>query len=423
MRKRKFKLTILIIAVFVAFGFQGNTQIKNPLKKLKTSSENRANNEIDEGIEKSLDKVEQGIGRIFKKEDKNSGQVQLSNQSQTQNTNQDNTLITESESPQDQLNPPDQIKLFTKYDFVPGDIVIFEDNMINEQNGEFPSKWDLKTGNVEIANLGGEAVINFPSVKNAVIVPLIKEKGDYLPEKFTIEFDAYFSEFCTRYTLNLYDLVNQKNPEKLPEMYLSPKDIFIMGKGKTDFEESKNYPYWQRVAISFNVRSLKIYFGEQRIANIPNLQAHPTGFTLGSKQCHDGQFSCIRNIRIAKGSMNLYERVITDGKFITNGIRFDVDKATIKPESMGVINQILKLMNEHTDLNFSVEGHTDSDGEDAVNQKLSEDRAAAVKKLLTELEIDSGRLEVKGFGESKPVDSNTTPEGKANNRRVEFIKI
>ncbi|HSH20960.1 MAG TPA: OmpA family protein, partial [Draconibacterium sp.] len=203
----------------------------------------------------------------------------------------------------------------------------------------------------------------------------------------------------------------------------SPWDIFITAKGKTEIERNENYPYWQRIAISFNIRALKIYFGEQRIANIPNLWANPTGFSIGSKQCHAGQFACIRNIRIAKGNMDLYERVVTDGKFITNGIRFDVGKATIKPESMGIINQIVKLMVEHNDLNFSVEGHTDSDGDDSFNQKLSEERAAAVKQLLVEMGIDNGRLETKGFGESKPVDSNATPEGKANNRRVEFIKI
>ena len=177
------------------------------------------------------------------------------------------------------------------------------------------------------------------------------------------------------------------------------------------------------MAISFNIRSLKIYFGEKRVTNIPNLKGNPTGFSIRSEQCHDGQWSFIKNIRIAKGSMSLYDRVVTDGKFITNGIRFDVGEATIRPESMGVINQIQKLMSEHSDLNFSVEGHTDSDGDDASNQKLSEERAAAVKNMLVELGIDASRLSTKGFGESIPLDSNNTSEGKANNRRVEFIKI
>jgi outer membrane protein OmpA-like peptidoglycan-associated protein len=309
-----------------------------------------------------------------------------------------------------QSAPDDSPSLWTKYDFVPGDTVIFEDILANEQNGEFPSKWDLKTGNAEIAEYDGESVINFPSTSPAEIVPLMEETGDYLSEKFTIEFDAYFSEFCTSYHIK-------------PRIQIDPKRLWIDDFGGTDITENKNYPYWQRVAISFNIRSLKIYFGEQRVTNIPNLKGNPTGFSIRSKQCHDGQWSFIKNIRIAKGSMSLYDRVVTDGKFITNGIRFDVGKATIRPESMGVINQIHKLLNEHSDLNFSVEGHTDSDGDDASNQKLSEERAAAVKSLLVEMGVDASRISTKGFGESIPLDSNGTSEGKANNRRVEFIKI
>ena len=90
---------------------------------------------------------------------------------------------------------------------------------------------------------------------------------------------------------------------------------------------------------------------------------------------------------------------------------------------MGTLNEIVKLMNEHPDLNFRIEGHTDSDGDESFNQKLSEDRAAAVKNMLAKLGIDGSRLESKGWGESKPLSENSTPEAKANNRRVEFVKI
>jgi outer membrane protein OmpA-like peptidoglycan-associated protein len=100
-----------------------------------------------------------------------------------------------------------------------------------------------------------------------------------------------------------------------------------------------------------------------------------------------------------------------------------VNKSNITGESMGTINEIVKMMNKHSDLNFSIEGHTDSDGEESFNQKLSEDRAAAVKNTLVSLGVDQSRLESKGWGESNPVSENSTPEGKANNRRVEFIKI
>jgi OOP family OmpA-OmpF porin len=90
---------------------------------------------------------------------------------------------------------------------------------------------------------------------------------------------------------------------------------------------------------------------------------------------------------------------------------------------MGVINKVYDLLNDHPELNFSIEGHTDSDGDEAFNLKLSEQRAASVKNKLIELGISPDRLSTKGFGESLPVDNNFTAEGKANNRRVEFVKL
>ena len=89
---------------------------------------------------------------------------------------------------------------------------------------------------------------------------------------------------------------------------------------------------------------------------------------------------------------------------------------------MGVINEIYELMIQHEEIKFSIEGHTDSDGEADFNQNLSEGRADAVKNLLVTMGIDAKRLTAKGHGESKPIGSNDTAEGKAANRRVEFIK-
>ena len=100
-----------------------------------------------------------------------------------------------------------------------------------------------------------------------------------------------------------------------------------------------------------------------------------------------------------------------------------MNKSAIKNESMGTINEIVEMMIEHPDLNFRVEGHTDGDGDESYNKKLSEERAAAVKDLLIKNGIEATRLDSKGYGESKPVDNNSTPEGKANNRRVEFVII
>ena len=179
---------------------------------------------------------------------------------------------------------------------------------------------------------------------------------------------------------------------------------------------------WYHVAIAFNVRSLKAYINQHRVLNTPVTEGKPVGITL-SATASEGTEKFIKNIRLAAGGADLYKRVMTDGKYITRGIKFDVNKATIKPESMGVLNEIAKLLREHPELKFSVEGHTDGDGDGDANLKLSQARAEAVKAQLAALGIEAARLTCKGWGETKPVDANTTVIGKANNRRVEFVKL
>ena len=116
--------------------------------------------------------------------------------------------------------------------------------------------------------------------------------------------------------------------------------------------------------------------------------------------------------------------MLTDGKWVTHGILFDVNSDRVKAESYGALKEISNVLAESKDVKVQVVGNTDSDGDDAQNLDLSKRRAAAVRDVLVkQFGIDGARLMTDGKGESQPIDKNDTPAGKANNRRVEFVKM
>ena len=117
-------------------------------------------------------------------------------------------------------------------------------------------------------------------------------------------------------------------------------------------------------------------------------------------------------------------KLITEGRFVTNGILFDVNSDNIKPESGTVLKEMATTLQENPTVRVKIIGHTDNDGADAANLTLSQKRAAAVKTALSSFYgIDANRMETDGKGESQPLNKNATSAEKAQNRRVEFIKL
>ncbi|MCF8380136.1 MAG: OmpA family protein [Bacteroidales bacterium] len=384
----------------------------NPLKKIK----DKTNEQINKGIDKSFDKA-------FNKKDKDK-EVKKEN-SAVQNTPEDS----DAHKNEPKLNSASESKTaapgrpelkWSKYDFVPGDKIIFEDNQLHEENGEFPSRWDLFQGTTENAVFGNDNVIMFRGGA-ATIVPYMKNSNtDYLPDVFTVEFDLYLPN--NSINVNFWDRKNQTSPRGAT--YLN-----IWGEGMELSPARSNLPNkeninskWAHIAIAYTNGKMKAYINETRLINIPHLEFNPIGITLHSYHASDSYPVYIKNFRIAEGGVKYYDRFLQDGKIVSNAIRFDVGKATLLPESMGAVNEIYSLLEEHPEVKFSIEGHTDSDGDFDLNQKLSEERAKTVMDQLISMGIEKNRLSFRGFGETTPIDANDTPEGKASNRRVEFVK-
>jgi outer membrane protein OmpA-like peptidoglycan-associated protein len=131
----------------------------------------------------------------------------------------------------------------------------------------------------------------------------------------------------------------------------------------------------------------------------------------------------IRSVRVAESAPDFSSVINSTGKYVTHGINFDTDSDILKPESAAVIKQVAAGLNKNPNLKLEIDGYTDSVGDAKHNLDLSKRRAQAVMSVLvSQFGIDAGRLSANGFGAAKPIGSNDTPDGRAANRRVEFIK-
>jgi len=376
--------------------------------------------QVEEELEKQANKkINEGIGKLF------GGKKKKKDQEETPpGEAKEQKADASGEQSGEADEKKEDVLAWSKYDFVPGDQVIFEDDLLNEENGEFPSRWDLVRGNVEVAQFNGENVIMMRDGAPS-IVPYFKDpQEDYLPDIFTIELDLYYPGSGT-FEIHLYDRKNQKSgsPTGYTDVEVHYNEM-MMGQARSKYpDENIDKKRWMHISVAYTNGKLKVYMDDTRLINIPRLDFDPKGLTLYSYHASNENMYYVKNVRIAKGGVKYYDRMMQDGKIIVNGIRFDVGKSTLKPESMGAINEIYSLMKENPDLKFSVEGHTDSQGDDAFNLKLSEERANTVMNTLVKMGISADRLTAKGWGETKPIANNASPEDMANNRRVEFVKM
>lgn len=428
------KRLVMMVLVLVAVGGTTEVNAQSFLKKLGKKVENAAKNAIERNAER---KTEEAVDKVFEG-DFGKGKKDKDKQNNNGNNNADAVYDNGDATAQTQPQKGQSLEMtYAKSDFVPGDEIFFEDDLANEQMGEFPSKWDLIRDYAEVASFAGVKCIN---VEDGVVIrPLMSDMKNYLPDVFTLEFDFWATEETYGSNRERYEIyfLNEKG-NKIHDFQVGGSGWSQWWYDTPDGEDRNGSGpgqnlkpgAWHHLSFSFNKRAIKMYINGVRVANIPNaakpasLQIYMRRSVVHSKE--DFKYppnAGITNIRIAKGAVPLYDRMMTDGKFITYGITFDVGKATIKPESMGEINRIVQLMTENPDLKFSVEGHTDSTGNAASNQTLSEQRSQAIVAKLVEMGIAQDRLTAVGKGQNNPIADNSTDEGRAKNRRVEFVKM
>jgi lipid-binding SYLF domain-containing protein len=111
------------------------------------------------------------------------------------------------------------------------------------------------------------------------------------------------------------------------------------------------------------------------------------------------------------------------GRVTLSNVHFETGRADLTPDSEPALNDAVNALKEHADWRIRVEGFTDNQGSKEANEKLSSERAEAVANWLADHGVDRGRLSSKGYGDHRPVASNSTPEGRAKNRRVELVRV
>ena len=311
-----------------------------------------------------------------------------------------------------------------RYDFVPGDKVLVFDDFSDTDVGEYPAKWTIKGGGgnqVEVVQVGDRHFVKSRYMEHNQQSSLhwlrYEIKGD-MPKNFTIEFDADIAgdisvNFTTTKGWGGQEIEMKAREDGMARTSNATGRLPV----KTGI---------QHVAIAVSGTQVKLYVAGERVVSDPDGVVRPIkriGITFDQPYQKSGDHQMFTGFRLAEGGKPAKQMLAGEGRIVTHGILFDTGSDVIKPESGPTLRTILALLNEDPGLRFAIEGHTDDQGGPKVNGPLSEKRAAAVKAWLVKQGIDPGRLTSKGLGQTKPIDKNDTAEGRANNRRVEFVKI
>jgi len=414
-------LPILLTTFLLVHGSFIRAQVTDPSKVASQDASNHANNDVNNGVNNSLTKTESAIKGLFKK--KNKPAKVDSTQTSAGSTAAGGTAGAAAGANAGTTGGPLTLTAYSNYDFVPGEQVVFEDHFTDDQDGEFPEHWKLNKGQGIVNKVQGEQAFFLTEGNYVRVAPRMKTEKDYLPENFTIEFDFYHPQGAYPPVLLFTTSDNQSRNigfgTSVGTSYF-PNDFSAPFPGDNNHFDGK----WHHAAMIKKGNQIKCYEDQYRVLVIPDCGSCKMSFVeVGGIGGADNPI-VFRNFRIAEGgNMNLIGQKFTDAKIITHGINFDVDKSTIKPESMGTLNMIVKVMAVNPDLHFEIDGHTDNSGAAPHNLQLSQQRADAVKTQLITMGVDSARLTTKGLGDTKPISDNATQDGKANNRRVEFVRV
>lgn len=420
------KLTVVIFLFVLSTSLLPAQGLLGKIKdKVKNTVENRTVNNVDKKVNKALDEIE----------------------------GKNNPPKTNIEKPAaDTPEKNNSLASYSKYDFVPGDTVLYAEDFATENIGELPIGWNTngKGEVVTLNNFGG----NWLKLGERSVF-LSANKKEFT-KNFTIECDLIFQMenagpwwprlsigFLSSGELSPDDnsLLVQYSKYQSSRIHYTARldggswdfssDLngggYVKGSTVKTPSLKNNFNKIVHMAMQVQGKRLRIWLNGEKLYDMPSAiadQFPSNQIFMEVSPISDPRYAYyISNIKIATGLPDTRHKLIEEGKFSTTGILFDLNSATIKPESNGVLKEIADALTKFPDFKVKIIGHTDADGSDAANLTLSQKRAAAVRDALKkDFGIEESRMVTEGKGESTPVADNKTKEGKMQNRRVEFVK-
>jgi outer membrane protein OmpA-like peptidoglycan-associated protein len=438
----KFILFIAIIIIPVSSYCQINVNFK---KKVVNQTNSRVNQAADKTISKGLDTVEDGVtDAVTGGDDKDQNKDQSDNSADDGNKSSDSGNTTEKAGTGKSAGQEQPaLQTYSKYDFIPGEKIIFYEDFTQDAIGDFPALWNTN-GSAEIVttNLFPGNWMKF-DCREAIWTDALLT----LPDNYTIEFEVIpvkSSEgSMSGYSFRLMQCIN---PKSYDHGAIPGKAAFCMsveyfgrpgyrtyinsdegeGLGLSGYKEDDALKQKEgqkyHMALWYQKGRVRLYQDQNKMFDLPKAFT-VAGVKMDRIRFEDGA-AMVTNIRIAVGAPDMRNKLLTEGKLVSYGIYFDVNKDVVKPESYSTLKSIAAILTENPDVHVKIVGYTDGDGADAANLDLSKRRGASVKnELVKTFGIDASHLESDGLGETQPIAPNDTPANKALNRRVEFIKL
>ena len=418
-------IKILMITGFIVFSTPIDAQI---FKKVKKAAKETVEDETEKETKK---KTKDAMNGIFgkKKKNKNKGKQKSKNdnpKTQDSNSSSNNGTINKSQ------------EIVSGSQFFPNGQILFYERFERDKRGDFPVNWLTDVGG-EIVMVDGEKALSIYDDAQAIL------DVDPLPENSVVEFDLITQNLSGRADLYL-QLVSEKKFSKPSsggsvelKIYTSKignTNIGVKNWGKEVLKIDNNpsllfWKYLERtthITMVKNKNRFRFYLDNQKVLDLPSFLGDNAGKYLRFKRDNmygDTQdvITAVANIKITEEGKDIRSQLLK-GNLSTDKILFETGSSTIETESEDILNTIGKVLEDNPDLQYLVIGHTDDVGDSKKNKTLSEQRAKAViDYFIANFEISKSNLIPVGKGESEPVASNDTKDGKQQNRRVQFKKL